>query len=122
MVSVILISMTQRELDKLRKLITSTITELQESDIYLEEATQPITPSVALGRLTRMEAIGEKSVNEARHIKVKQRLERLGNALNRIDEGSYGRCIRCGNEIPFGRLSAVPESLICVPCAEKKKR
>ncbi len=114
--------MTQRELDKLRKLITSTITELQESDIYLEEATQPIAPSVALGRLTRMEAIGEKSVNEARHIKVKQRLERLGNALNRIDEGSYGRCIRCGNEIPFGRLSAVPESLICVPCAEKKKR
>ncbi len=114
--------MTQRELDKLRKLITSTITELQESDIYLEEATQPIAPSVALGRLTRMEAIGEKSVNEARHIKVKQRLERLGNALNRIDEGSYGRCIRCGNEIPFGRLSAVPESLICIPCAEKNKR
>ncbi len=114
--------MTEKELGQLRKLIISTITELKKSDIYLEDATQPIAPSVALGRLTRMEAIGEKSVNEARHINVKQRLERLGNALKRMDDGSFGSCIRCGNEIPFGRLSAVPESLICVPCAEKKKR
>ena len=114
--------MTVNELEQLRKRIIATITELQESDIYLEEATQPIAPSVALGRLTRMEAIGEKSVNEARHIKVKQRLEGLGNALQRMDDGSYGSCIRCGNQLPFGRLSAVPESLICVPCAEKKNR
>ncbi len=114
--------MTVKELEQLRKRIIATITELQESDIYLEEATQPIAPSVALGRLTRMEAIGEKSVNEARHIKVKQRLEGLGNALQRMDDGSYGSCIRCGNQLPFGRLSAVPESLICVPCAEKKNR
>ncbi len=78
--------MTVKELEQLRKRIIATITELQESDIYLEEATQPIAPSVALGRLTRMEAIGEKSVNEARHIKVKQRLEGLGNALQRMDE------------------------------------
>jgi len=116
-----LIAMTSNELDKLKKIITSTIGELQKSNLYLEEATQPIAPSVALGRLTRMEAIGEKSVNEARHIKVKQRLERLENALKRMVDGSYGTCIRCGKNIPFARLSAVPESLICVPCAEKKK-
>ena len=114
--------MTSDEFDKLRNLINKTISELQASDIYLEEATQPIAPSVALGRLTRMEAIGEKSVNEARHANVKQRLERLENAFTRMKEGSYGVCIRCQKEIPYGRLSAVPESLLCVPCAEKKKR
>ncbi len=114
--------MTSNELEKLKKQITSLISELQESDLYLEDATQPIAPSVAIGRLTRMEAIGEKSVNEARHIKVKQRLERLENALKRMEDGGYGSCVRCGKDIPFGRLSAVPESLICVPCAEKKKR
>ncbi|MCK5736600.1 MAG: TraR/DksA C4-type zinc finger protein [Spirochaetaceae bacterium] len=113
--------MTSDELNKLRKLITETIAELKVSDIYLEDVTQPIAPSVALGRLTRMEAIGEKSVNEARHVRVKQRLERLDNALKRLENGSYGICVRCRKEIPFARLSAVPESLICVPCAEKKK-
>lgn len=113
--------MTPLELDRLTKLIKDTITELQASDIYLEDATRPIAPSVALGRLTRMEALGEKSVNEARHVHVKQRLERLKNALQRIDNGTYGTCLRCRKEIPYGRLKAVPESLICVPCAEKKR-
>ncbi len=56
-------------------------------DEYLEDVTQPIAPSVAIGRLTRMEAIGEKSVNEARHAKVKQRLERLKNAVQRMENG-----------------------------------
>jgi RNA polymerase-binding transcription factor len=111
--------MTDSELDQLKKIILKTISELQESDSYLEEATQPIEPSVALGRLTRMEAIGEKSVNEAMHIQVKQRLERLINALDRIEKGTYGTCVRCQKEMPYGRLEAVPESLVCVPCLEK---
>lgn len=114
--------MTDTELHSLRLLMDQTLVELRESEIYLEDATQPIEPSVALGRLTRMEAIGEKGVNEARQVEVKRRIERLGNALNRLEEGSYGQCIRCGKDIPFGRLQAVPESLFCVPCAEKKKR
>ncbi|MBI9099662.1 MAG: TraR/DksA C4-type zinc finger protein, partial [Spirochaetaceae bacterium] len=46
---------------------------------------------------------------------------KLNNALKRIEQGSYGICIRCGKEIPMGRLQAVPEALICVPCADKKK-
>ncbi len=108
-------------MDQLKKQINNIISELQTSDEYLEDVTQPIAPSVAIGRLTRMEAIGEKSVNEARHAKVKQRLERLKNAVQRMENGSYGICLRCNKEIPFGRLSAVPESLICIPCAEKKR-
>ena len=113
--------MTDKEVADLRSRIEQIIEELQESIIYLTEATRPIEPSVALGRLTRMEAIGEKGVNEARLGDVKRRLERMVNALARIDAGTYGRCIRCGKDIPAGRLQAVPESLICVPCAEKRK-
>ncbi len=114
--------MTDNEIDRLKKIIIKTIAELEQSDIYLSEATKPIEPSVAIGRLTRMEAIGEKSVNEAMHSNVKLRLKRLNNALERIENGRYGICPRCNKPIPFGRLEAVPESVICVPCAEKKQR
>jgi len=113
--------MKKEVLEKLKQIIENTIAELNESDIYLEEATQPIEPSIALGRLTRMEAIGEKSVNEAMHIKVKLRLEKLANALDRMNNGQYGICLRCKKEIPYGRLEAIPESLVCVSCLEKKK-
>ena len=111
--------MTGCELSKLKEIIEKTISDLEESNSYLEEATQPIEPSVALGRLTRMEAIGEKSVNEAMLIQVKQRLERLSNALDRIEKGTYGVCVRCQKDMPYGRLEAVPESLVCVPCLER---
>jgi len=115
-------NMTEIEFDELKQLIGHSISELDDSDSYLEEATQPIEPNVAIGRLTRMEAIGEKSVNEARHVNVKLRLEKLHNAARRMEQGSYGICIRCNKEIPFGRLKAVPETLLCVPCAEKKRK
>lgn len=113
--------MTENELSLLRDQIEQAIRDLTDSVVYLEDATQPIAPSVALGRLTRMEAIGEKGVNEARLGDVKRRLERMVNALARMDAGTYGSCLRCGKDIPLGRLQAVPESLICVPCAERKR-
>ena len=78
-------------------------------------------PSSSLGRLTRMEALNDKGVNEHVKAKAKVRLQKLSNALQRIEAGTYGTCIRCGREIPAGRLQLVPEALVCVPCAEKKR-
>ena len=39
-------------------------------------------------------------------------------ALERIDDGSYGICESCGEEIAEGRLQAIPEATRCVNCAE----
>ena len=38
-------------------------------------------------------------------------------ALERIADGSYGECVRCGNEISAGRLHARPEAAMCIDCA-----
>lgn len=40
-------------------------------------------------------------------------------ALERWNDGSYGICDTCGNEIPEGRLEARPFARQCVPCAER---
>jgi DnaK suppressor protein len=112
--------MTIEELNTIQTLILQKIHEAEASDVYLEDATQPIEPSNSLGRLTRMEAIGEKSVNEAIHANTKIRLERLRNALERVEAGTYGICVRCKKEIALGRLMVIPEAVICISCAEKK--
>lgn len=39
-------------------------------------------------------------------------------ALERIDAGTYGLCERCGREIPFERLEAVPSTFLCVDCKQ----
>ena len=45
-------------------------------------------------------------------------LRRIDGALARINEGSYGLCESCGQEIPAARLQAEPTALRCVRCQE----
>ena len=40
-------------------------------------------------------------------------------ALKRIDEGTYGTCVSCGNEIPLGRLEAHPAASLCIDCKRR---
>jgi DnaK suppressor protein len=39
-------------------------------------------------------------------------------ALHRFDAGRYGKCERCGNEIPTERLEAIPAARLCVACKQ----
>jgi DnaK suppressor protein len=53
------------------------------------------------------------------------RLGEIDEALARIDEGTYGICASCANQIPPRRLEAQPLAILCVECqstADKKVR
>jgi len=41
----------------------------------------------------------------------------IANALNRLEQGKYGLCTRCGEEIEPARLKAIPEAERCMKCA-----
>lgn len=43
---------------------------------------------------------------------------RIMNALQRMEDGSYGKCMRCGKEIPIDRLRAIPYAEYDVACQE----
>jgi len=42
-------------------------------------------------------------------------------ALARIDAATYGKCERCGAEIPSARLEAVPTASLCITCKEAEE-
>jgi DnaK suppressor protein len=44
------------------------------------------------------------------------------DAVRRVDEGTYGRCVDCGSPVPEGRLEARPEAARCVQCQAKRER
>jgi RNA polymerase-binding transcription factor DksA len=48
-----------------------------------------------------------------------QTLDEIGQALDRIDKGSFGRCEECHGPIPRARLQALPYTRHCVACARK---
>lgn len=45
-----------------------------------------------------------------------EELRRIDRALSRIDNGTYGLCANCGEEIPIKRLRVVPETQTCIAC------
>lgn len=47
-------------------------------------------------------------------VNVKDLLSQVNNALNRVDNGTYGTCIVCGREIEEGRLEAIPYTDLCI--------
>lgn len=49
-------------------------------------------------------------------------LQQVRDALERIDDGTFGKCRECGRDIPAGRLQAIPFTPWCVECAKKKER
>jgi RNA polymerase-binding protein DksA len=51
-----------------------------------------------------------------------ERVNQVERALERLDEGSYGWCERCGNPIPVERLAAFPSATLCVSCKQLEER
>jgi DnaK suppressor protein len=49
----------------------------------------------------------------------RRELEEIGAALARIDEGTYGVCEVCGEDIGMARLTVMPMARRCVPCQER---
>ena len=48
---------------------------------------------------------------------ISDQIASVRRALDRIEEGTYGECVKCGREIAEGRLEARPEAALCIECA-----
>jgi DnaK suppressor protein len=49
-------------------------------------------------------------------------IQKLAQALDRMEQGSYGICLSCDGDISEKRLMAEPTALLCVHCQEKRER
>jgi DnaK suppressor protein len=51
-----------------------------------------------------------------------ERINQVDRALERLQDGTYGYCERCGNAIPIERLTAFPSATLCVTCKQLEER
>ena len=109
--------MEQKDKKQLKVKLENDRRSVQEKIADLKELTQPIAPENAIGRISRMDAINNKSVNEASLRAAQEKLNKIEKALTVIDEVDFGICVKCGREIPIGRLMIMPQSTHCVECA-----
>lgn len=59
-----------------------------------------------------------KSTLERLSLRDQTSLLRINQALKKIEDGTFGLCEECEEEIAEKRLQAIPETLLCISCAE----
>ncbi|TDI76468.1 MAG: TraR/DksA family transcriptional regulator [Bacteroidetes bacterium] len=101
---------------QIRKRITEEIISTEKMVEKYQELTKPIAPENAIGRVSRMDAINNKRVNDLALKNTELKLINLRVALSRIDDADFDICIRCQNPIPIGRILLIPQAITCVNC------
>ncbi|MGB4845013.1 MAG: TraR/DksA C4-type zinc finger protein [Ferruginibacter sp.] len=108
--------MTAAERQEIKAAINRKIKTTEEAIAEYKEMTKPVAPDVAIGRISRMDAINNKSVMEAALREAEAKLKKLQTAAEKIDDKDFGICTKCKGEIPVGRLKIMPGSTTCVRC------
>ena len=102
---------------EIRKTVEEEIEKTEQAITHYKDLTKPISPSDAIGRVSRMDAINNKSINDASLLQAEAKLRKLQIVLSKIDDPDFGICLKCKQPILVGRILIRPESLLCVNCA-----
>lgn len=109
--------MDQAKIEGYRQTLEQLRGELEASLQAAGEDTQAVSPDRAIGRLTRQDAMQAQQMALEIRRRNEGRLSQVKCALERIEEGEYGACVRCAEEISAARLGVRPETPMCIGCA-----
>ncbi|MDH5557270.1 MAG: TraR/DksA family transcriptional regulator [Alphaproteobacteria bacterium] len=105
-----LAAMKARLLAMKAELETLTHSHEHDSDpVELDQTTQ--------GRLSRMDALQGQAMAQEVARRREAEIRRIAAALKRVEDGDYGYCVSCGEEIELKRLDFDPSVPNCISCA-----
>ena len=104
---------------KLEKTILDKIAQLETEIKEIKKLAAPIEPENAIGRISRMDAINNKTINDRLLRNAAEKQKKLKLALSRIGEPKFGFCALCEQVIQEARLTLMPESSLCISCARR---
>jgi len=121
--------MDKNELEKFKKLLLKKREELTSSVDHITGDTRRQSQKEAAGDLSgySLHMADMASDNYEREFSLnlasgeRETLLEIDEALKRIDEKAYGRCLSCKKKISKKRLSAVPHAKLCLACKRKEE-
>ena len=104
--------------DRLTERRQSLVGQVQQAEMYSRERDAEATqdPADMAANAYTKELLVSMSDND------RQLLNLIDEALERMDDSGYGKCVRCGQPLPEKRLEAVPWARHCVKCQEMQER
>lgn len=101
---------------------------LDTKNLLLEEASKVMNSGLKVQKEDMADTLDRSSIetdhNFLLRLKDRERklLKKINQALKRIDNGSFGICLHCGDEIDEKRLKARPVTTLCISCKEEQER
>jgi DnaK suppressor protein len=109
--------LTDSELEQLHQQMLQLKLQLQQVLNGQHEKAEPVVlDQQAVGRVSRIDAIGQQEMAKACEQHTTERLMAITQALRHFDEGDYGYCEQCGLAINVARLKIKPEAQYCIQC------
>lgn len=110
------------DIEQFRKLLVQKQRELDTICQTTAEAASTVELDQSrVGRLSRMDALQAQSMSQESQRRNRQELKAIQQALIRIDNGEFGECSECGEEIARKRLELNPAATLCIECAIKMR-
>jgi RNA polymerase-binding protein DksA len=123
------VAYSKKELDELRERLLAEKAELQEQLATIEEQSFATSQSDISGEVSFDEEnadAGTFTFERERDLSIENNvrdlLGKIGRALARMDDGTYGICSRCGRPIEKARLKALPYVDLCIKDAQAQSR
>ena len=110
--------LTADQLIDLEELIIAELERVREESKGSGKEREAISPDVAIGRLSRLDSMQMQEIAKEAERRRVDRVALLEVALEQLDQGTYGRCDLCGEDIDFARLRVTPEATRCSACAK----
>ena len=110
--------MNAKESQKFRELLLDQLKIIEKEDQLGLQGQQTVElDQQAVGRLSRMDALQNQAMAKASQARRNTMRLRIAAALERLDEGEFGYCVDCGEEVPIKRISLDPTTPKCLSCA-----
>ena len=110
-------ALDKNQIEQLRALLIEKKQVLRAQVSSRDSSTKPVTlDQQSVGRVSRIDAIQQQQMAIANQQQTRQQLQHIELALQRIEAGEYGACVRCEEPIAFARLQAQPFANLCLDC------
>lgn len=115
--------MKTNDLSARRALLMARLESLRTASETTADTRRPVElDQTSVGRLSRMDAMQGQAMALAVEKRRHEEVRRIEAAISRIDEGEYGYCISCGEEVAAKRLDVDPTTPTCIACASGANR
>jgi DnaK suppressor protein len=112
--------MDPKDIDMFRELLNNMLQDiLRKGEETIEDMTD--TVEVYADPADRATAESDRAFTLRLRDRERRLIKKINAAIERIEDGSFGECVECGEDISVARLKARPVTTLCIKCKSKQE-